>query len=497
MTELHWESASDLAKRVQTGAISAVAVLDAHLKRIHAVEPQINAFLRVTEERARALAADVDRKVAAGEAVGPLAGVPVGIKDNMCTEGVETTAASKILAGYVPPYSATAVERLIAAGAVPVGKVNLDEFAMGSSTENSAYGTTKNPWDTRRVPGGSSGGSAACVAAGEVPLALGSDTGGSIRQPAALCGCVGFKPTYGMVSRYGLLAFASSLDQIGPLARSCEDAALVLDAIAGPDPLDMTSIASEDLPAEYSTERPFSAAVSAATLEGKTLGVVREYLELITDPEVRACVDASLDAARAAGATVKEVSVDLSKFAIPAYQIVSTAEASSNLARYDGVHYGQRTAADVDLIELYTRSRAEGFGAEVKRRILLGTFVLSSGFYDAYYLKGQRVRRRIREDFLKALEGVDAFVGPTSPVPAFPLGENTNDPLAMYSMDVFTVSTNLAGLPALSIPCGFTQAGLPVGLQLTGRAFSDLDLLALGSALEGAMKLGSRRPELG
>jgi aspartyl-tRNA(Asn)/glutamyl-tRNA(Gln) amidotransferase subunit A len=424
----------------------------------------------------------------------------VGIKDNLCVEGVETTAASKILAGYVPPYTATAVARLTAAGAIPIGKLNLDEFAMGSSTENSAFQTTRNPWDLTRVPGGSSGGSAACVAAGQVPISLGSDTGGSIRQPAALCGCVGFKPSYGLVSRDGLLAFASSLDQIGPLARSVADAALVLDAIAGHDPRDMTSVPDADLPASCRGARPFSRAVAGAGLEGKTLGVVPEYLELTADAEVRGRVEAAIGAAQAAGATIKEVSVELSRLAIPTYQIVSTAEASSNLARYDGVHFGHRTSGQVDLIELYERSRAEGFGAEVKRRILLGTFVLSSGFYEAYYLKGQRVRRRIRDDFLRALEGVDAFVGPTSPIPAFPLGDKLDDPLAMYAVDVFTTSTNLAGLPALSIPCGFTGAGLPVGLQLTGRAFSDPELLALGAGVEAALAAAGgaavRRPEL-
>jgi aspartyl-tRNA(Asn)/glutamyl-tRNA(Gln) amidotransferase subunit A len=488
-----WESAGQIAKKVRGGEVSAVAVLDAHLERITAVDLELNAFLRVTDDLAREHATEVDRKVAAGEDPGPLAGVPLGIKDNMCLEGVETTAASKILAGHVPLYTATVVERLLAAGAVPVGKLNLDEFAMGSSTENSAFGPTKNPWDTTCVPGGSSGGSAAAVAAGEVPISLGSDTGGSIRQPAALCGCVGFKPTYGLVSRFGLLAFASSLDQIGPLARSCADAALVLDAITGPDPRDMTCV---DAGSRYRPGDAFSTAVAGGTLKGKTLGVVREYLELTTDPEVRGAVLAAIESARAAGAEIRDVSVALSRYAIPAYQIVSTAEASSNLARYDGVHFGHRTPDSVDLVGLYEKSRAEGFGSEVKRRILLGTFVLSSGFYDAYYLQGQRARRRIRADFNQALEGVDAFLGPTSPVPAFPLGDKTGDPIAMYSMDVFTVSTNLAGLPALSLPCGFTKAGLPIGLQLTGRAFSDLDLLALGAAIEAGLSI-ERRPELG
>jgi aspartyl-tRNA(Asn)/glutamyl-tRNA(Gln) amidotransferase subunit A len=326
------------------------------------------------------------------------------------------------------------------------------------------------------------------VAAGEVPISLGSDTGGSIRQPAALCGCVGFKPTYGVVSRYGLLAFASSLDQVGPLARDCRDAALVMDAMAGADPRDMTSLAPFEPGA-------FGRAALAASLQGKTLGVVGEHLDLITDPEVRAAVEAALDAARSAGAEVREVSLRLSRYAIPAYQIVSTAEASSNLARYDGVHYGHRAEdGGLDLVGLYERTRAEGFGAEVKRRIVLGTFVLSSGFYDAYYLKGMRVRRLIREDYDAALQGVDALIGPTTPTPAFALGENLSDPIAMYGQDVFTVSTNLAGLPAVSIPCGISSGGLPIGVQLTGRALADPGLLALGRGLEAALALTPRRP---
>lgn len=487
----HWTSAVDLAAQVRSGQRTAVDVVEAHLTRIEATDGVVHAFLRTCADEARAAAEAIDAQVRAGHDPGPLAGVPVGIKDNLCTEGIETTAASKILAGFRPPYSATVVERLRAAGAVVVGKLNLDEFAMGSSTENSAFGPTKNPWDPTRVPGGSSGGSAAAVAAGQVPLSLGSDTGGSIRQPAALCGCVGVKPTYGLVSRYGLLAFASSLDQVGPLARDCADAALAMDAIHGADPRDMTA---RDF--GYAGAHPFAEAVAQADLRGKTLGVVREYLELTTDAEVRGLVEASIEAAREAGATIKEVSLELSRFAIPAYQIVSTAEASSNLARYDGVHYGHRAADPTDIVSLYERSRAEGFGAEVKRRIFLGTFVLSSGFYDAYYLQGMRVRRRIKEDFLQALDGVDALVGPTSPLPAFPIGgEQARDPLAMYAVDVFTVSTNLAGLPGISLPCGFTCAGLPVGLQLTGRHGTDPGLLALARGLERALDLPRRRPE--
>jgi aspartyl-tRNA(Asn)/glutamyl-tRNA(Gln) amidotransferase subunit A len=490
MTDLMWTSAADIAARVRRRELSALEVTEACLARTKAVEPTLRAFLRVTDEAARAQARAVDERAGRGEDPGPLAGVPVALKDNICTKGVETTAASKALAGYVPPYDATVVERLRAAGAVMIGKTNLDEFAMGSSTENSAFGASRNPWDPSRVPGGSSGGSAVAVAAGEATLALGSDTGGSIRQPAALCGVVGFKPTYGCVSRSGLIAFASSLDQIGPFARTCQDAALLMDVLAGPDARDMTSRAAPGW-----SSRPFETAVRDASLRGITLGVVKEYLALTTDAEIKASILAAIDHAKRAGATVREVSLALCDYAIPTYQLVATAEASSNLARYDGVHYGHRTKEKVDIVGLYERSRAEGFGAEVKRRIFLGTFVLSSGFYDAYYLKALRARRRIRDDFLQALEGVDCLLGPTSPLPAFALGERCDDPLAMYAVDVFTVSTNLAGLPALSLPCGFTAGGLPIGLQLTGRPWADPRLLAIGHALERAMGGPStRRP---
>jgi len=500
--ELAWAPARVLADRVRAGDVTARAVCEAHLERIHAVEPRLGALLHVADDAARAAADAVDARVRAGEDPGPLAGVPVGVKDNLCTEGVDTTAGSRILAGFRPPYDAAVVERLRAAGAVVIGKTNLDEFAMGSSTENSAFGPTRNPWDLERVPGGSSGGSAACVAAGEAPLAVGSDTGGSIRQPAALCGVVGLKPTYGLVSRYGLIAFASSLDQVGPLARDAADAALLMDALFGPDPRDMTSRDPADptrgagpLAADYAGPGPFSTAAARGSLEGVTLGVLREHLELTADADVRARVEGAVARAEAAGAAVRDVRLELTRFAIPAYQVCATAEASSNLARYDGVRYGHRHPEPVDLTELVERSRAEGFGPEVRRRILLGTFVLSSGFYDAYYLKALRARRRIRADFERALAGVDALIGPTSPVPAFPLGERVSDPLAMYAVDAFTVATNLAGLPAVSVPAGATPAGLPVGVQLTGPAFADARLLGLAAALEAALALPARRPE--
>lgn len=494
-----WESASALAESVRSGQRSAREVLEAHLTRVAAVEAgptALNAFVRLDAERARARAERLDAARARGETLGPLAGVPVGIKDNLCTQDLETAADSRILAGYRPLFSATAVTRLEAAGALVLGKLNLDEFGMGSSSEHGVSGPVRNPWDRTRAPGGSSGGSAAAVAGGLVSLSLGSDTGGSIRQPAALCGCVGVKPSYGLVSRSGLIAFASSLDTVGPLARSVADAALALDLLAaGPDPADMTS---RGLPPGDSCR----AAVAAAArdgLRGKVLGVVREYRELTQDAAVWSAVEAALERARAAGAELREVSLALTEAAIPAYQVVSTAEASSNLGRYDGVHYGHRSARQGDLIELMSRSRAEGFGAEVQRRILLGTFVLSSGFYDAYYLRAQRVRRRIAEAFGEALQGVDALVGPTSPIPAFPLGSREEDPLAMYALDVFTVSTNLAGLPAVSLPCGLTPASaeappLPIGLQLTGRHGQDAALLGIAAALEAALDLPPTRP---
>ncbi|MGE0711546.1 MAG: Asp-tRNA(Asn)/Glu-tRNA(Gln) amidotransferase subunit GatA [Planctomycetota bacterium] len=485
--DLHWESALTLAAQVRAGERSAREVTDAHLARAEA-DP-LRAFLRVDAAGARAAADELDRRRAAGEALGPLAGVPLAVKDNLCTRGLETTAASKILAGFVPPYEATAVARLRAAGAVVLGKTNLDEFAMGSTGESSAFGPTTNPWGQGLVPGGSSSGSAAAVAGGLAPLALGSDTGGSIRQPAALCGCVGFKPSYGAVSRYGLIAFASSLDQVGPFAREVSDLGPTLDALCGRDPRDMTS-------ADPGWgEAPFGRALSGATLAGRTLGVVREHLELVRDACVRARVDEAIAAARAAGAEVREVSLGLVDQATPAYYVVATAEASSNLARYDGVHYGLRVPGAGGIVELSARTRAAGFGAEVKRRIMLGTFVLSSGFFDAYYLNAQRVRRRVREAFEAALAGVDALIGPTSPVAAFPLGEE-QDPLALYALDVFTVAANLAGLPGVSLPCGFTAAGLPAGVQLIGPRFGDPALLGLARGLEAALALPARRPEV-
>jgi aspartyl-tRNA(Asn)/glutamyl-tRNA(Gln) amidotransferase subunit A len=467
--------AAEIARKVRAREVSASEVADATLRRLRAVEPRIGAFLHVAEEHARAAAAEVDRRLSRGEDPGALAGVPIALKDNISTHFAPTTAASRILEGYVPPFDATVVERLEAAGAVLLGKTNLDEFAMGSSTENSALGKTRNPWAPDRVPGGSSGGSAAAVAARAAAAALGSDTGGSIRQPAALCGVVGLKPTYGLVSRYGLLAFASSLDQIGPIARTAEDCALLLQAIAGHDPLDATSIpghAPDFLSKLEEWPRPLR------------IGIPKEYCEAPQEDGVRERVEAAVEAIREIGAEVVPVSLPHTDYGIATYYVIATAEASSNLARYDGVHYGRRCEGAEDIVDLYSRSRGEVFGAEVKRRIFLGTFVLSSGYYDAYYLRATKVRTLIRRDFERAFERCDVIAGPTSPVVAFKLGERTADPLLMYAADVFTIAVNLAGVPGISIPCGTTREGLPVGLQLIAPAGADALLLRIARGYE-------------
>ncbi|HXE79190.1 MAG TPA: Asp-tRNA(Asn)/Glu-tRNA(Gln) amidotransferase subunit GatA [Vicinamibacterales bacterium] len=446
-------------------------VIRASLDAIEAGDGPLNAFTLVARDAALERAEALD--AAPGD--GPLRGVPFAVKDNICTRGIATTASSRILRGYVPPYDATVITRLIAAGAVLVGKTNCDEFAMGSSTENSAFGPTRNPWDTSRAPGGSSGGSAAAVAAGFVPFALGSDTGGSVRQPAALCGLVGLKPTYGRVSRCGLLAFGSSLDQIAPMTWTVRDTALVMNVIAGHDPADSTS-AAEPVP-DY-------AAALDGRLEGVRLGVPRHLLREGVDDDLLALFDAAIERMRAAGAQATEIELPHARYAIPVYYLVATAEASSNLARYDGVRYGHRSPRSDTLRHMYDRTRDEGFGPEVKRRIMLGTYVLSAGYYDAYYLKAQQVRTLIRRDYDRAFESVDVVVMPTTPAPAFRLGEKVDDPLQMYLEDVFTVSANLGGLPALSVPCGLTQGRLPVGLQLIGRMFDERTLLRVGDAYE-------------
>ena len=471
---------------VVSGARSAVEICREALARIEAANPSLHAFHTVTAERALVRAAEIDGNRNAFRGA-PLAGVPVGLKDNICTNGVRTTASSRILESFVPPYDATVVTRLHAAGAIIVGKTNCDEFAMGSSTENSAFGPSRNPWALDRIPGGSSGGSAVAVAAGMTPLSFGSETGGSIRQPAAMCGVFGLKPTYGRVSRYGLLAFGSSLDQIGPLTRTARDAAIALGVVAGADQADST--ASHEAVADY-------AAALTGDVRGLRVGVPSRLLETGVDADILRAVNTAIEALRARGATIVDIELPHAKYAIPVYYLVATAEASSNLARYDGVRYGLRDRQN-ELDAMYSGTREKGFGAEVKRRIMLGTYVLSAGYYDAYYLKAQQVRTLILRDYAQAFERVDIVVMPTSPIPPFRIGERVSDPLQMYLADVFTVSANLAGLPAVSVPCGFTkrvapnpaaaaarEGGLPIGLQLIGRAFDEATILRTADAYE-------------
>jgi aspartyl-tRNA(Asn)/glutamyl-tRNA(Gln) amidotransferase subunit A len=466
---------AELARDIREGRKSATLVLEEHLQRIDARESEIHAFNLVTADRAREAAARVDEAVRSGRPVGPLAGVPIALKDNMCTRGVETTCSSKILQGWKPPYDATVVTKLQDAGAIIVGKTNLDEFAMGSSTENSAFGPTHNPLDTSRVPGGSSGGSAAAVAAGFAAASLGSDTGGSIRQPAALCGLVGVKPTYGVVSRYGLVAFASSLDQIGPFTHTVEDAALVMETIAGHDALDSTSLAA---PPPRLTE------VLDTGVEGMRIGRVVDMPEG-SEPDVLARLDEAFAALAERGATIVDVTLPSLQFGLTAYYLVAPAEASSNLARYDGVRYGMRVDAP-DLNAMYAATRSQGFGAEVKRRIMLGTYALSAGYYDAYYGKALKVRRLIADDFAKAYQSCDVVLTPTSPSVAFPFGDKTSDPLAMYLCDVFTIPTNLAGHAAMSVPYGTGAHGLPVGVQVLAPALGEATMFRVAAELERA-----------
>ena len=472
---MSFPTVAQLARDIREGKVTASAVLEEHLKRVDDREGEIHAFNLVTTEQARATAAEVDEAVKAGKPLGPLAGVPIALKDNMCTRGVETTCSSKILEGWKPPYDATVVSKLREAGAVFVGKTNLDEFAMGSSTENSAFGPTRNPLDTSRVPGGSSGGSAAAVAAGFAAASLGSDTGGSIRQPAALCGLVGVKPTYGVVSRYGLVAFASSLDQIGPFTHTVEDAALVMEAIAGHDPLDSTSLPQ---PAPQLTS------VLDQGVQGMRIGRVVDMPEG-SEPDVLARLDAAFAALKERGATIVDVQLPSLQFGLTAYYLVAPAEASSNLARYDGVRYGMRVDAP-DLNAMYAATRSQGFGAEVKRRIMLGTYAVSAGDYDAYYGKALKVRRLIADDFAKAYQACDVVLTPTSPSVAFPFGDKTADPLAMYLCDVFTIPTNLAGHAAMSVPFGTGAHGLPVGVQVLAPALGEATMFRVAAELERA-----------
>ncbi len=468
---------------LRRGDYSARELTDAYLARIGAQNAALNAFVTVTADTARAAADAADAALAAGKAP-PLAGIPIAHKDIFCTDGVRTSCASRMLHSFIAPYNATVVERLAAAGVVMLGKTNMDEFAMGSSNETSFYGPVRNPWDVTRVPGGSSGGSAAAVAAGLCSAATGTDTGGSIRQPAALTGICGLKPTYGRVSRYGMIAFASSLDQAGPMARTAADMALLLQAMAGFDLRDSTSI---DRPV------PDYSATLDAPLSGLRIGLPAQYFDAGLDGAVGDAVRAALAELERHGARLVDIDLPHTPLSVPAYYVVAPAEASSNLARYDGVRYGHRAENPVDLTDLYKRSRSEGFGAEVKRRILIGTYVLSAGYYDAYYLKAQRVRRLIRDDFLTAFGQVDLIAAPTTPQPAFRLGEKQNDPVAMYLSDIYTIAANLAGLPALSMPCGLV-GGLPVGMQLIGRDFDEARLLNVAHRYQQATDWHLRRP---
>jgi aspartyl-tRNA(Asn)/glutamyl-tRNA(Gln) amidotransferase subunit A len=497
-------SAVDLVAALRQGDITAVECTTAFLDRIEATNGTINAFLAVDRAGALARAADIDARRKAGKPLGALAGLPVALKDVLCTTDMPTTCASKMLAGFRPPYDADVVARLRKADAVFVGKTNMDEFAMGGSNENSAFGPVRNPWDLSRAPGGSSGGSAACVAADMAPVAIGSDTGGSIRQPAGLCGITGLKPTYGRVSRRGLVAFASSLDQIGPMARSAADCALIMETIAGHDPGDSTSLAV-DVP-RYTDllDKP---------LAGVRIGRVPEHYAEGLDPEVAKGVEEAFAVLKAAGATVHDVKLPHAKYGIPTYYLIAPCEASSNLARYDGAHYGHRaepgghraepakghatkgSGFESPLVEMYCRSRAEGFGPEVKRRIMLGTYALSAGYYDAYYAKALRVRRLIRQDYLDAFQSVDLIGGPVSATPAFKLGEKTDDPLAMYLVDLYTVGTNLAGVGGISFPCGFTKSGLPIGFQLQAPPLAEPLLLQAADRFQRLTDWHRRRPK--
>ena len=476
----------ELHTKLKDKKITAQEATKALLKRIQEVDPKIKAYLTVTEQEAMDEAKEADRMITAGKAA-PLTGVPLAIKDNMCTQGIKTTCASKILEHFIPPYDATVVKQLKKEHSVLLGKANMDEFAMGSSTENSRFNVTRNPWNPETIPGGSSGGSAAAVAADACIAALGSDTGGSIRQPAACCGVVGMKPTYGRISRYGLVAFGSSLDQIGPITKDVEDCAILLNAIAGHDPLDSTSI---DLPI------PDYRKALVKEIKGWTLGVPQEFFVEGMDPQVEEQVGQAIRVLEGLGARVQEISLPHTGYAVATYYIICTAEASSNLARYDGVKYGFRSPGAKELMEMYQETRSEGFGPEVKRRIMLGTYVLSSGYYDAYYRKASQVRTLIKEDFEKAFAECDVIITPTSPTPAFRLGEKMEDPLQMYLSDIFTISVNLAGVPAISIPCGFSKEGLPIGLQIIGRHLEEEKIIQAAYAFEQNTDHHTKRPEL-
>jgi aspartyl-tRNA(Asn)/glutamyl-tRNA(Gln) amidotransferase subunit A len=472
--ELYQRTAHQLQEMLLRKEVTSREITESVLKRIEEVEGRVHSYITRIPELALEQAAAADARIQKGED-GPLTGIPLAIKDVICTRGVRTTCGSHILENFIPPYDATVIEKLKAAGAVFVGKTNMDEFAMGSSTENSSFGPTRNPWDLERIPGGSSGGSAAAVAADECIASLGSDTGGSIRQPAACCGVVGMKPTYGRVSRYGLVAFASSLDQIGPFSKDVRDTALVLNVISGLEPRDSTSV---DLPVPDYTQ------ALVGDVRGMVLGIPRESSAEGLDPQVSSAVQQAIETLKKSGAKTVEISLPHNEYALAVYYIIAPCEASSNLARFDGVKYGFRAKGTQDLLDMYQETRWQGFGAEVKRRIMLGTYALSAGYYDAYYLKASRVRTLIRDDFAKAFEKCDVIVTPTAPTAAFKLGEKVDDPLQMYLSDIFTIPCNLAGIPGLSLPCGFTQEGLPIGLQILGNHFQEEKILRAAYAFE-------------
>lgn len=484
--KLYERSAQELHDALKAREVSAREIVESTYSRINAVENRVGAFVTLTQESALKKAELVDAALGRGDQLPPLAGIPIAVKDNIVSKGIRTTCASKILSNFVPSYNATVLDKLDAQQAIMIGKANMDEFAMGSSTENSAFHITRNPWDLKRVPGGSSGGSTAAVAALEVPLALGSDTGGSIRQPAALCGVVGMKPTYGLVSRYGLVAFASSLDQIGPITRTVTDNALLLQAIAGHDRCDSTSL---------SGEVPDYLASIKGGIKGLKIGIIEELDGEGIDPSVRNAMRIAAKVLEDQGAIVSRISMPMNKYGIAVYYLIATAEASANLARYDGVRYGLRIKAD-DIKTMYVKTRSEGFGSEVKRRIMLGTYALSSGYYDAYYKKAQQVRTRIIEDYRKAFESVDVLLCPTTPSTAFSLGEKLSDPLEMYLADIATVTVNLAGVPAISLPAGLDSEGLPIGVQLIGRHLSEETLYRAAYAYEQATSFALSRPQL-
>jgi aspartyl-tRNA(Asn)/glutamyl-tRNA(Gln) amidotransferase subunit A len=477
----------ELLQSQARGDLSAEAITTAYLDRLRMTEERLRAFLDVDEEGARAAARSVDAKRKQGRSLGALAGIPVAVKDVLCIAGRPTTCASKILRDFVPPYDAHVITRLKQADAVLIGKTNCDEFAMGSSTENSGYQVTRNPWDLERIPGGSSGGSAAAVSAGQAPLALGTDTGGSIRQPAALCGVVGLKPTYGRVSRFGLVAYGSSLDQVGPFARDVAGAARMLEVIAGHDPRDSTCVHMPVPPYTQTLDNP---------VRSLTIGVPREFFDAGLDRQVEQAVRAALQTYQDQGAVLRDITLAHTPYAVAAYYLVATAEASSNLARYDGVHFGHRASNFDNLIDMVCKSRGEGFGKEVKRRIMLGTYALSSGYVDAYYLKALKVRRLIKNDFDQAFAACDVIMGPTSPTAAFKIGEKADDPLAMYLSDIYTISANLAGIPGISVPCGLTKTNLPVGLQILAAPFEEDKLLRVARMHEKVTDWHKRRPEL-